>query len=306
MSVFPHSGRIVQEEQEAATELYRELSSCAVDAELARLARSWNVERIEKIVGSFKHASIGVAKTRRKSFYALRAGSRPQTGHAYRIQLAFPRSRVMFWWQHPLALVLCKPSLAENELKDLLRAIPKGRIRELIWIQTVVPASGYRVECLATLDSQLISSLVAKGTHMAMLALAARYRLEQLNGNLRFELDAARGLWAMLPSVLRKSTHLLLAKDALILAVDFFLSWQPYADARIWQLSHTDETLGRAQALHLADELWGQSKRIPGDVKRARRERVSLDLLPPEVNAWSWWGTFFAPSSLYGCAHNML
>jgi hypothetical protein len=53
-----------------AAALFRELSSAAVDAELARLARSWSLGKIEERVGAFKPG-----ETRKRRFTRCEQGA---------------------------------------------------------------------------------------------------------------------------------------------------------------------------------------------------------------------------------------
>lgn len=294
-SIFPKVGptdRLVVN-QPPAIALYRELSSAAVDAELARLARCWNVEQIEQIVGAFKVTGLADAR-RRKSFYSLRSGSRLQSGHAMRIQSAFPRSHVHFWWVHPLAQVLCDPNLGTDALVSLIRDLPAGKVRELVWQPRRMVASGFQIERLVPWSSGLVASLRSINSPLALFALITRLRIEQIAGNLEGGLAATQAVWTMLPSSLRRSRNLLLSKGALVMALDFFFSWQPFADSRIDEIVKFGDSIGRSKAVNASERVWRDDRGIPMHIKMARTRHLGPELMPVDANPWSWWGLLYS------------
>jgi len=279
-----------------ASALFRELSSAAVDAELARLARSWRLGEMEKIVGSFKPAE-SPRGARKKAFHALRAGSRLQEGHASRIQAAFPRSNVYLWWSHPLASVLCDPSLGLDDLVAHLKQLPAGRVRACVWSITYVPTCGFATEALVPWSHGLIESLQRERSPMALFALIARYRIEQLSGGLTLGLDAANSAWSLLAHSVARSRSLLIAKDALVAAMDYFLSWQPFADARLWELANSRVGLRRREALVKAETTWAGESAIPRDILEARRHHLTDAVRPGIAYLGTWWGFLYSDLS---------
>lgn len=275
-----------------ASHLFRELSSAAVYAELARLSRSWHVEEIEKVVGKFKTGG------RRKSFYALRAGSMLKPAHAARLQNAFPRSNIMLWWTHPLAQVLCNPLLSADELVVMLKKIPQGPVRDRIWKPLTFQTVGLPAERLTNWDRELIFSLERIGTPISLFALLTRLRIEQKLSNFDEGLHSAQAAWRMLPGTFARCRNLLVAKDALVLAFDFFLSWQPFADTRIYEMFRLDDWLKRREAVAECERIWLSDTSIPIDTKLLRRSYLEAGLLPKSAGEWGWWDYLYAPDAL--------
>jgi hypothetical protein len=273
--------------------LFRELSSAAVDAELARLAHNWGLGRIEKHVGAFKPAESPAAK-RKKAFHALRSGSRLQQGHAVRIQAAFPESNVYLWWAHPLANVLCNPHLGIDELMDYLNKLPPGKVRSVVWQGCFVPAGGHHSERLSPWAHPLVLSLERIGSPVALFALMTRLRIEQLMGVQGLGLESANAAWQILPKAIARSRHLLVAKDALLIALDYFLSWQPFADARLWQMFGESGNLRRRDSMIQCEHCWLSDRSIPMPIKIARRNHLGPKLLPGNLFPSTWWGAFFS------------
>jgi hypothetical protein len=120
-------------------------------------------------------------------------------------------------------------------------------------------------------------------------------RLAQLDGMFALESIAYEAVWGMLPRALRRSTPLLAGADALILALDFFFSWQPFADERLFQSATTGIGSQRLAAIRQVSRTWEGTRRIPNEVKLAIRHRMGAHLLPEDANPDSWWGTFFSP-----------
>ena len=271
-----------------AKSLFRELSSAAVDAELARLARSWDLGKIERRIGAFKPCDSPSA-ARKKSFHALRAGSRLQESHAARIQAAFPRSNVLLWWAHPLADVLCNADLAIDDLLAYLKQVPQGRVRNMLWLPQHVSPTGPMIESLTPWTLRLIGGLRREGSPTAFFSLLARLRIEQLYGNLELGVDAADAAWELLPKVVSRSRSLLLSKDALITALTFFLGWQPYADARLWEHLSGHGNHAHFTAIFASELAW-RTTAIPSEIKEARKARLFDAILPSNNCRLTSWG----------------
>lgn len=274
-------------EQQGAPLLLRELSSAAVYAELAMHARTWHPDGIEQ--------KIWPGSERRKTFYSLRDGGRLQPRHAESLQTTLPHSHIRLWWQHPLAEVLCIPAIGTETLLSFLRQLPPGPVRKMIWSAKRTKASGYIYEHLRPLNLRIICQLEATGSVVALFALLVRMRLAQLEGDLRLDSIAHETTWRMLPRALERSTPILFGMDALTLALDFFFSWQPFADERLTQMTSDDGASSRSWAVQHARRIWEDTRRIPDEAKRARRNRAEIQLLPDDANSNSWWGTFFSP-----------
>lgn len=291
-----------------AKALYRELSSAAVDAELARVARSWNVDEIESYVlqrkAGLSHGAAlaerrGRAGPRRgkKTFHAIRDGGALKPGHAERLQALLPKSNLALWFAHPLADVLCHPALSVESLMDYLRRLPLGAVRASVWRDAAIQTKGMPLLSLAPWDAQLRASLERIGTPTSLFALLARLRLEQLVGNSDGGLDATRIIWRVLPRAISKCTHLLVSKDALIAALDHFLGWQPFADARLYEMVSIEPAIGRRAAVEACDRVWLADSRIPQEVKFLRKSHVTAAILPDSTDGLGWWGTFFRPDA---------
>lgn len=274
---------------DSASALFRELSSAAVDAELARIARNWSLGEIERKIGAFKPAR-SLAGSRKKSFHALRSGSRLKLGHVMRIQAAFPSSNVYLWWSHPLADVLCNPRLGIDDLAQFLRRLPSGRVRSLVLLSMHIPASGFLSEQIAPWTANLITALNKIGSPTALFALAARLRIEQLTGNQLLGQESACAMWEIFPRAIARSSNLLISKDAITLAMDYFQSWQPFADARFWQMCAEHSSIERSKATRVAERIWRSNTSIPDEIKLARRTRLQGVVVPNDAYPNSWWG----------------
>jgi len=275
-----------------ANALFREISSAAVDVELARLARSWSLGVIEKKVGSFKQAD-SPRGARKKSFHALRAGSRLQEGHAARIQDAFPRSNVYLWWLHPIGAILCNPKLGADDLLAYLRRLPPGRTRSRIWMALYLPLGSIHSETLAPWTPELVVALRTIGTPVALFALLARLRIEQLSGSFFLGVDAATAAWELLAKSISRSRHLLISKDCLIVAMDYFLSWAPFADARLWESFVAGRDLSCSGAVDACcHRAWANDNSIPAEIKLARKARL-IDVFPDNPSPGTWSGNVF-------------
>ena len=141
----------------------------------------------------------------------------------------------------------------------------------------------------------LVSSLERLGTDVALFALVARLRIEQLLGNCDGGLEAAQAAWRILPTAIARRTNLLLAKDALIFALDYFLSWQPFADARLLQLACFGESMNRYEAVVQCEAIWSADTSIPEKSKLLRRSLLHAGLVPEIPDSWGWWNMLVSP-----------
>ena len=255
--------------------LIRELSSACVDAEIAHIARSWSLSEIERRVGAFKPAQSPV-DARKKSFHALRSGSKLQAGHAQRIQAHFPRSHVLYWWETPIALALCDPKLGSDRLLAWLKAIPPGKVRKQVWDFYCDLEGGWHVGRLLPWSPNLIQRLGSCGSVSAFGALICRYRLEQLTGNIVFGSNAYIALWEMLPSVLRRSRSLRVCTHSLCLALDGFLSVEPFSTLRMTETLWGSMANARARSISACESIWRSESRIPQEIMESRRQTAVL------------------------------
>lgn len=298
---------------EPARLLYRELSSAAADVELARAARSWNVDQMEAYTTQ-RQAGLGSAEafaevrrrgrpTRcKKTFHALRAGASLKPGHASRLQAALPESNLLLWAFHPVGYVLCHPGLSTDELLSLLRKLPTGPVRELIWRCPPIQTRGIETIALKPWTRDLRAGLEYVGTPTAWFALVVRMRLEQLLDNFDGGLEGMQACWRMLPRSIARSRHLLISKDALIAAVDYFLSWQPFADARLFELPRVRGSIGRRAAVMECEQIWQSNRSVPHELKLHRRQLLRPEMIPECGAGWTWWDTFFLPEPFdQGC-----
>lgn len=289
--------------------LYRELSSAAVDVELARIARTWDVDEVEMYVerrrtGLSHSAALserrerGRARRGKKTFHSIRSGGTLKPGHAARLQALFPRSNISLWFSHPLARVLCDPSLNADWLIGHLRTLPIGRVRSAVWEGAPVQARGVRTLRLIPWKPQLRSSLDRIGTPLSLFALLTRLRLEQLLGNFDGGFEATQIAWRLLPRAIARCRHLLVSMDALIVSLDFFLSWQPYADARLYELLHgLDGSIGRREATLECQRIWRADSSVPRDVKLLRKSYLRPELVPDSSCESTVWDLFCAAAS---------
>lgn len=312
-SVFPDikSASATEWEWPRADRLHAALSSAAVYAELARMCGTWSADRIEDVVENriaesrplatgFRPATKDVEPSRsdrKKSFYALRNGSTLKPYRAVRIQAAFPRSNIMLWWKHPLAEVLCNPQLGIDAIVEWLKMLPRGPVRRCIWEPVATPTPGFKPERLTAWTPLLVSSLERVGNDVALFALIARLRIEQLLGNSDGGLEAAQAAWNILPLAMASRTNILVSKDALIIAMDYFLSWQPFADTRLLQLAHFGGSTNKCEAIEQCEAIWSADTSVPEKTKLLRKSLAPSSLFPEIGGDWGWWNMidFYGP-----------
>ncbi|MFC3716311.1 hypothetical protein ACFONC_09110 [Luteimonas soli] len=234
----------------------------------------------------------------KKTFHALRAGSSLKPGHASRLQAVLPESNLSLWVFHPVGYVLCHPGLSTDKLLSLLRKLPTGPVRELIWRCPRIQTRGIEAIALEPWTHDLRAGLEHVGTPTAWFALVARMRLEQLLGNFDGGLEGMQVCWRMLPRSIARSRHLLISKDTLIAAVDYFLSWQPFADARLFELPRVSGSIGRRAAVIECEQMWQNNRSVPHELKLHRRQLLKPEMIPECGAGWSWWDTFFSPGPL--------
>lgn len=296
-----------------ASLLYRQLSSAAVDLELARISKTWDVDEMEIYVlqrrSGSSHAEAIAARVARgrprrdkKTFHALRLGRSLKPGHASRLQALFPASRLLLWASHPLAEVLCHPGLGPDHLLGYLQQLPAGPVRDCVFHSASVHTVGLPSIALTAWTSELRHSLSRIGTPVALFALILRLRLEQRLGRADGGLEATQIAWRMIPGVVARSHHLRVAKDALVLALDYFFSLQPYADARLYELTRVEATLGREVATAECERIWLSDSSIPRWILDHRRRLARADLVPWNEGEWSWWSLLYSPVGL--CRRN--
>jgi hypothetical protein len=149
------------------------------------------------------------------------------------------------------------------------------------------------VEGLTSWSPGLIAAIGSIGSAVALFALLARLRIEQLSGRLELGFEAANAVWNLLPGSIARSRSLLVAKDALVVALDYFMSWQPFADSRLWEMSEANGSNSRWRAVLECDRAWKLDLAIPEPIKLGRKSRVE-ELLPCNAYPGTWWGNFFA------------
>lgn len=292
-----------------ANVLHAALSSAATFAELARICRTWSADRIEAVLerrlttlrspipGSPNGSEFGPPE-RKKSFYALRDGSTLKQYRVDMIQRAFPRSNIVLWWRHPLAEILCNPQLGIDAIVELLRRLPRGRVRDLVWEEVAFATPGFLAQRLTRWSPGVVSSLLRIGDDVSLFALVSRLRIEQLLGNVDGGLDAAQAAWRILPTAIERRPNLLVSKDALILALDYFFCWQPFADARLFDAARLGISSGRAESVVRCEEIWSANTSIPMSIKRQRRGLVHSGLVPEIRGDWGWWNMLGGPGQL--------
>lgn len=291
-----------------ASLLHAALSSAATYTELARVCRTWSADRIEAVVQRRLAASRSSPSDslngmdppieRKKSFYALRDGATLKQYRVDMIQGAFPRSNILLWWKHPLAEILCNPQLRIDEILELLRGLPRGQVKDLVWQKVVVPTPGFSTLRLTEWTPSLVRSLSRITTDVSLFAILARLRMEQLLGNVDGGSEAVQAAWNILPYAMERRPHLLVSKKALILALDYFSGWQPFADTRLFQEMGLGVLSRRMESLLRCEKIWLKNTSIPGPVKQLRQGLVHWGLVP-EVLDHGWWRMWGSLAEIY-------
>ena len=212
--------------------LLKELRSAACYAELAVQAGTWDPNEIETKVFDRSYKKTGPGK-RRGTFYKAMNGTVLQPRFLPKITEVFPSTRIRWWRDHPLAEILCNGGLEQDGVLKALGACPAGDEREHMWDESCVGMLSWERFRVEVPDSYgTIGTLAQIGTVESLLVLIGRMRLAQLRG--RSELDMAYecAVWQTLPTCVARSPHLLLGSEALLAALDGFLSWSPFSDSR--------------------------------------------------------------------------
>jgi len=213
--------------------LFQALRSAACYAELALQSGSWDPNTIEEKIFSRSYKETG-PKKRRGTFYKAMNGTVVQPRYLSRIEEVYPATRIRWWREHPLAEILCNGSLQQDGVLKAIATCPAGQERQLMWDEDYVGMLSwerFRVEIPDSVET--IASLARIGSVESLLVLLGRMRLSQLRGGgtcLDMEYECA--VWQVLPTCVARSPHLYLGHEALLAALDRFLSWSPFSDSR--------------------------------------------------------------------------
>lgn len=267
---------------DAAADLYKELCSCALDAELARLTGSWDLRLRAEHAGQRMPERVDNSPVSKK-FRHIRKGGRFKPNHAVRLAEAYRSVRLLPCQEHRLAQVLCNPRLSRDKLMDWLLSLPHGRVRRTLIEDTLTLLTAFRRASRRRWEPRSIHQLVEIGSAASLFALVCRSRIAQLEGEDHLgELEEA-AIWMTVPKAAGRSMSLLLGSHALVRAIDFFLGWEPFAELRI-DLSGMsvaddlrDEALIKLQSLR---EKAIRSGRIPESEFERRANQASLVEIP--------------------------
>lgn len=267
---------------DAAGGLYKELCSCALDAELARLTGSWDLRIRAKHAGEQMPERVDNTPVSKK-FRHIRIGGRFKPSHAIRLAENYRSFRLLPCQEHPLAQVLCDPHLSRDQLMEWLLSLPHGRVRQALIQDSLTLLTGFRHASRRRWEPKAIHRLVEIGSPVALFALVCRTRIAQLEGDDHLgELEEA-AIWMTLPKAAGRSMSLLLGSYALVRAIEFFLGWEPFAELRI-DLSGMsvaddlrDEAMTKLQALR---EKAIRSGRVPESEFERRAHQASLIEVP--------------------------
>ncbi|MBK9494699.1 MAG: hypothetical protein IPO08_09160 [Xanthomonadales bacterium] len=212
--------------------LLQALRSAACYAELAVLSGSWDPNDIEEKVFDRSYKKTGPAK-RRATFYKAMHGTVVQPRYLPDIESIFLDTRIRWWRAHPLGEILCNAALEQDGVLKALKTCPAGEVRKLMWDESCVGAFSceqFRVELPDSIET--IEALVRIGTVESLLVLVGRMRLAQLRGRSELDSEYEHAVLKTLPTCVARSPHLLLGSEALLAALDGFLSWAPFSDSR--------------------------------------------------------------------------
>lgn len=264
-----------------AISLYRELCSCALDAELARLTGHWDIGLRAKHAGLHMQERTDNTPVSRK-FRHVRNGGRFKDNHVERLLAAYPSRRLAACQEHRLARVLCDTRLNRETLVNWLYELPHGRVRRTLFDDGLTIFSGFRHASRRRWDARSIQSLIEIGSPASLYALACRMRVAQMEGDTHFDELEEDAVWMVLPAAIGRSTSLLLGSYALVRAVDFFLSWQPFSEMRNGFDEPRECIVIREEALlklNFLREKATVSERIPASELKHREARsTSLEL----------------------------
>ena len=268
---------------EPAEKLYREISSCALEAELARVTQTWDMASQAKDAADRMSERIDNEPVSKK-FRHVRRGGRFKPNHLQRLADAYPKSRLLSCQEHRLAQVLCNSGLGHDQLSEWIWELPRGRVRSTVVCDRLTFFSGFRAMSRKPWDSKSIERLVEIGSPASLFTLACRTGIAQLEGDVTLCEQEESAIWRALPRASAKSMALLLGSFAMKRAVDFFLGWEPFSEMRnsCLRSDPTPEVRLEAQArLELLRGRAIRSRRIPASSLR-RREKRSRDIfLPP-------------------------
>lgn len=214
--------------------LLQALRSAACYAELALRSGSWDPNTIEQNVFGRIYKETG-PKKRRGTFYKAMDGTVVQPRYLPDIEAAFPGTRIRWWRDNPLAEVLCNGSLEQDGVLKALRTCPAGDERQHMWDENFVGMLSWERFRVEVPDShETIASLAQMGSVESLLVLIGRMRLAQLRGQSELDMSYECAVWQALPTCVAQSPHLLLGSEALLAALDGFLSWSPFSDCRFF------------------------------------------------------------------------
>lgn len=261
--------------------LLKAMRSAACYAELAQLSSSWEPYAIEFHVYNRKHNEVDFKKSR-ATFYPARNGSVPPPSRVKDVETKFPHTRLRWWHAHPIASILCNARLEQDGVLKALGTCPAGDERQHMWDETCVGMASwerFRVEVADSLET--IASLAQIGSVESLLVLIGRMRLAQLRG--RSELDMAYecAVWKTLPTCIARSPHLLFGSEALLAALDGFLSWSPFSDSRfLGQIADKRAVeLRLSFYARLAQEMKRLDVQTPPEEHLSIRKRIVADIL---------------------------
>lgn len=224
--------------------LLQALRSAACYAELAVMSGSWDPNDIETKVFDRSYKKSGPGK-RRATFYKAMNGTVVQPRYLPAIESVFPGTRIRWWRAHPLGEILCNAALEQDGVLKALGTCPAGEERQLMWDEKSVgmmSSERFRIEVPDSVET--IDALVGIGSVESLLVLIGRMRLAQLRGRSELDMTYERAVWKALPTCVARSPHLLLGSEALLAALDGFLSWSPFSDSRfigqIWDKRAVD------------------------------------------------------------------
>lgn len=212
--------------------LLQALRSAACYAELAILSGSWDPNDIETKIFDRSYKKTGPGK-RRATFYKAMNGTVVQPRYLPEIESVFPGTRIRWWRAHPLGEILCNADLEQDGVLKALGTCPAGEERQLMWDESSVGMMSWERFRIEVPDSvETIDALVEIGSVESLLVLIGRMRLAQLRGRSEFDMTYERAIWKTLPTCVARSPHLMLGSEALLAALDGFLSWSPFSDSR--------------------------------------------------------------------------
>lgn len=261
--------------------LLQALRSAACYAELAVLSGSWDPNDIEARIFDRSYKKSGPAK-RRATFYKAMNGTVVQPRYLTAIESAFPGTRIRWWRAHPLGEILCNAALEQDGVLKALGTCPAGKERQLMWDENTVGMMSWERFRIEVPDSvEMIDALVEIGSVESLLVLLGRMRLAQLRGRSELDMTYERAVWKTLPTCVARSPHLLLGSDALLAALDGFLSWSPFSDNRflgqIWDKQAVELRLSFNS--RLAHEIKHLDVQSPPEEHLSIRRRIVTDIL---------------------------